>query len=80
MDKLAICNEAPYLQTLAIDVAGLGGKMMCLPGEALQSVIMIDGRVGDGASDCKESAEVIVPRYARRRVSGRTEQQPSSLK
>lgn len=74
MDKLAIDNEVPYLQTLAIDVAGLGGKKMCLPGEALQSASKSGRHVGDDVSDCKESAEAIVPRYARMRISGRAEQ------
>lgn len=81
MDEIAIGIEVPILHgILAIDVAAMGGRMVCLPGEVLRYVALQDNPASDGGLNRKKSAEAIVPgRCARGDTRGRAEQQYGSL-
>ncbi len=81
MDEIALEIEVPFLHGIpAIDVAVIGGRMVCLPGEVSRYVAIQDNPVSDGGLNREKSAEVIVlGRCASRGTRGRAEQQYDSL-
>ena len=82
MDEIALGIDVPILHEIpAIDVAGMGGRMVCLPGEVLRYAVLRHGNpASDGGLNRKKSAEAIVlGRCASRDTRGRAEQQYGSL-